>query len=604
MLPAEEVNQSQLHQNLGATLTGANKTRFCVWSPKSGVVELELVGRDDSIAMQKTGSGYHQVEVDGVGPGDRYFYRFDGLPPRPDPASRYQPEGVHGPSEVVPVDFDWTDLNWKGIRREDWVIYELHIGTFTDGGTFVAAIDRLDELVDLGVTAIELMPVADAPGKWNWGYDGVNLFAPNRNYGTPDDLRRLVNAAHAKGLAVFLDVVYNHLGPEGNYLGEIGPYLSRTHRTPWGAGPNFDGAKNCKELRRFFIANAIAWFDEFHFDALRVDAVHCMMDRSEKHVAVEMAEAVDRYRSETGRPAMLIAESNIYNAAMTTATDAGGCGFDAQWSDCFLHTIFSTLRPGEQLTDREYRSTQDLDQVIRTGYIFSGDFGAKPIRQSPAARVDTSTLIYSIQNHDFIGNHPLGLRLHQLTSPEVQRAAAALLILSPAIPMLFMGEEFASDRPFQFFVDFSDSALRRSVVKGRRREYPQHDWSEGSSPVKPAAFHDSKIGNRSDGDEKMVQWYRSLISLRKQWIASGLLCDANLEVDSQPGQGFFTLTYRSDEQTAKVLIRMNPISHNADPIELPDRGSVILDSMGGDLTRDRAEYQLHPNHALVCMTSR
>jgi malto-oligosyltrehalose trehalohydrolase len=594
MLPVEEIEQTKLNQVLGATPTSNNSTRFCVWSPRSRQVQLQLVGQDNPIAMEKSAGGYHQTTVDGIGPGDRYYYRFDELPPRPDPASRYQPEGVHGPSEVVSRDFAWTDQEWSGIRREDWVIYELHIGTFTDQGTFVAAIDRLDELIDLGITAIELMPVADAPGKWNWGYDGVNLFAPNRNYGDPDDLRRLVDAAHAKGLAVFLDVVYNHLGPEGNYLGEIGPYLSRSHRTPWGAGPNFDGARDSKELRRFFIANAIAWFDEYHMDALRVDAVHCMVDHSEKHFVVEMAEAIKSYRNETGQPAMLIAESNIYNAAMTTATDQGGCGFDAQWSDCFLHSVFSTLRPGEQLTDREYRSAKDLDQVLRTGYIFSGDFGAKPFRQSPSDRVDTSSLIYSIQNHDFIGNHPLGMRLHQLASPAVQRAAAAMLILSPAIPMLFMGEEFACDQPFQFFVDFSDSSLRRSVVKGRRREYPQHDWSEGSSPVKPAAFHHSKIGNRSDGDAEMVSWYRNLISLRKQWIESGLLCNENLQIDSNPNQGVFVMRYRDNRQNAAVVIRLNPVHWNAASIQLPVTGQPILDS-----NKNVGNQKLQANHAMV-----
>jgi malto-oligosyltrehalose trehalohydrolase len=480
------------------------------------------------------------------------------------------------------------------------VIYELHVGTFTHDGTFAAAINRLDELVDLGITAIELMPLADAAGKWNWGYDGVNLFAPNHNYGTPNELRQLVDAAHAKGLAVFLDVVYNHLGPEGNYLGEIGPYLSRTHRTPWGSGPNFDGRRHSQELRRFFIANAIAWFDEYHFDALRVDAIHCMVDQSEKHVAVEMAEAVARFRQQSGRPAMLIAESNVYNAKMTALPETGGCGFDAQWSDCFLHTVFSTLRPGEQLTDRQYQETADLDQVIRMGYIFSGDFGTKPVRHSLSARVDTSSLIYSIQNHDFIGNHPLGLRLHQLTSAEVQRAAAALMILSPTIPMLFMGEEFACEKPFQFFVDFGEPRLRRSVVKGRRREYPQHDWSAGSSPTKPGSFFDSKIGDRSDGDKAMIDWYRKLIQLRKTWIANGLLTDSNLKVESNPAQGVFVLQYRSASESATVVIRLTPVQANADPIDWPTQvdwpiqGQVILDS-----TQQGLANGLQANQALV-----
>lgn len=599
MQSIENVDPIDLHKMLGATQVGKDAYRFCVWSPKSRSVSLQIEGRPEPIPLDKTPGGYHQIEVGGVKPGDRYQYYFDEFPGRPDPASRFQPDGVHGPSQVVCPDFEWTDSDWKGVPRSEWVIYELHIGTFTEIGTFASAIDRLDELVELGVTAIELMPVADSPGKWNWGYDGVNLFAPNRNYGSPDDLRRLVDAAHAKGLAVFLDVVYNHLGPEGNYLGEIGPYLSRRHQTPWGAGPNFDHAKHGTQLRRFFVANVIYWLEEFHFDGLRIDAIHCMADDSDQHVVVEMAEAVQAYRNQSGRDARLIAESNLYNADITRPIQQGGCGFDAQWSDCFLHSVFSTLRPGEQLTNRGYREDQDLDQAVRMGFVYEGGFGKEPVRMPLSDRVDTSSLIYSIQNHDFIGNHPLGLRLHQLASAEAQRAAAALMILSPAIPMLFMGEEFACEHPFQFFVDFGDSQLRRSVVKGRRREYPQHDWSTGASPVKPAAFHQSKIGDRSDGDAGMVRWYQDLLRLRRTWIASGLLCDAAMEVESQPQEGLFVMRYRNHDDRATVAVRLNSVSSNAvssnaTPMDWKADGEILLDSNG-----THRQNGLDPNHAIV-----
>ncbi|TWT54170.1 Malto-oligosyltrehalose trehalohydrolase [Rubripirellula amarantea] len=592
---------TELHRHLGGQFVRGGAARFCVWSPTSSQVNVVIVNLDGQVQQTHVMTpvdGYHYLEQSGLGVGARYFYQFDGGPLRPDPASRFQPDGVHGPSMVCSGDesesaFSWTDQSWSGMQRSDLVIYEMHVGTFTDEGTYDSAIARLDELVELGVTAIELLPLADAAGKWNWGYDGVCLFAPNRNYGHPDRLKSFVDAAHSRGLAVILDVVYNHLGPEGNYLGESGPYLSSRHHTVWGSAPNFDDPQYGEQARRFFIANAIYWLDEFHFDGLRVDAIHCMLDDQKPHVVVEMAQAVRDWSVESGRLAILIAESNVYDPGMTQPIHADGCGFDAQWGDCFLHSMFAVVRPGEQLCQRIYQPGDDLDQVLRMGYVYSGTIREPRKRHDLGERVDTMPLVYSIQNHDFIGNHPLGKRLHQLTSLETQRAAAALLILSPAIPMLFMGEEFACEKPFQFFVDFGDEHLRQAVVEGRRREYPQHQWNDGNSPIDPAAFFDSKIGPASNGNASMRAWYQDLIQMRKQLISDGLLSSVNVRIETDLDEGLFRLRYESSSRWAEVIVRLNEKSQMKEPLTIPASGQIVLDSLNSDSER------LEPNHARV-----
>jgi malto-oligosyltrehalose trehalohydrolase len=377
-------------------------------------------------------------------------------------------------------------------------------------------------------------------------------------------------------------VVYNHLGPEGNYLGESGPYLSSKHTTVWGAAPNFDDPTHGPELRRWFIANAVHWYHEYHIDGLRVDAIHCMKDESETHVVAEMSQAVKEWSHESARPAMLIAETNVYDPNMLAPLDDGGIGFDAQWCDDFLHSVFAVVRPGEQLCHRSYVQDTDLDQTLRMGYVYEGTLRGERGRQLPESRVDTQGLIYAIQHHDFIGNHPLGRRLHQLTSPETQRAAAALLILSPAIPMLFMGEEYACERPFQFFVDFTDDHLREAVVEGRKREYPQHDWVHGTLPIDPNAFHDSKIQTAEVGDREMRDWYRSLIRLRKEWQANGWLNDANLTVENDLEHGFFSMRYSLGAAIATVAVRLAADREDEEVYNPPElSGELILDSRHG-----------------------
>ena len=583
----------------GAQLVSPDTTRFRVWAPTARDVSVELVEGNRQIQLVKTDDGMFAGEAPSCGAGSRYFYRIDDGDPRPDPASRFQPEGVHGPSQVVDVDFQWSDEDWKGVARHDLIVYELHIGTFTSQGTFLSAIDRLDELVELGVTAIELMPVATSAGRWNWGYDGVNLFAPMAAYGTPEHLRRFVDAAHAKGLAVILDVVFNHLGPEGNYLADVGPYLSLKHQTVWGAAPNFDDPQYGAMLRDFIISAALIWLDEYHFDGLRVDAIHCMRDDSDTHIAIDMSREIRQWSNETGRPVTLIAESNVYDPNMLDPIEKGGVGFDAEWCDDFLHSVFAVVRPGEQLCHRSYQST-DLKQTLEKGYIYRGTLSVKDQREQPTKRVDTSGLIYSIQHHDFIGNHPLGKRLHQLTDRKTQRAAAALLMLSPAIPMMFMGEEFCCEQPFQFFVDFGDEALRQGVVEGRKREYPQHDWSGGVLPTDPVAFEQSKIGSIADGDSSMRDWYIKLINARKQWRALGLLSDEHLSVIANPDSGLYILHYRTFKAFANVVVRLTAHGEDAKAIELPlVEAPIVLDSLPGVCEPN----ELTANHAKVFFDS-
>lgn len=607
MVNPATVATPKLHQVLGAHVLNDDRTRFCVWAPSHEHVWVELVEPGRRIEMDRLEHGFHFAEIDGVTSGCLYRYVLgetgtdSSQAGRPDPASRYQPQGVHGPSMVVAKDHHWNDADWTGVRREDLVIYELHLGAFTQEGTFLSAIDRLDELVELGMTAIELMPIADSAGGWNWGYDGVNLFAPNRNYGTPRDLCRLVDAAHNKGLAVFLDVVYNHLGPEGNYLGEYDSYLSEHHTTVWGAAPNFDDPRFGRELRRFFIANAIHWLDEYHLDGLRIDAIHCMRDDSETHIVSELSQCVRDWSSETGRPAMLIAESNVYDPNMLAPASQDGMGFDAEWCDDFLHSVFAVARPGEQLCHRPYRSGTDLEQTLRFGYVYEGTLRDQRGRATPQESVDRAGLVYSIQHHDFIGNHPLGKRLHQVTSRDFQRASAALMLLSPAIPMMFMGEEFACEHPFHFFVDFSDEPLRQAVVAGRQREYPQHDWSGGAMPIEPEAFYSSKIGACEDGDLRMRDWYRQLILQRKNWIRSGLLQDKNLTVLTDVKKGCYCLRYERGSLIGTVAVQLSSTSEDERIVRL---GSAFPDDRFGELLLDSrseptASDALHSNHAKV-----
>ncbi|TWT73107.1 HAD family hydrolase [Allorhodopirellula solitaria] len=620
----------------GAVPVGHRRTQFTVFAPAHESLTLEIqpndasAGEPRSVELTRNQSGFFTACVDECPVGTDYRLRIgsqaasveDRQPSIPDPASRYQPAGVHGPSRVVSQQFPWQhDDRTRCERREELVIYELHIGAFTKEGTFTGAIERLDELVELGITAIELMPIAQCPGRWNWGYDATHWFAPMNAMGTPDDLRGLVDAAHARGLHVFADVVYNHFGPEGNYWSQLGDYFSTRHDTPWGASPNFDAGDSATAIRRLVIDNAIYWLDEFHLDGLRVDAIHCMRDHSEEHITRQFGREVRQWSERAQRRVWLIAETNVYDGSMTAPLDENGCGFDAQWGDDFAHALLACVRSHDRLTVRTYQPHEDLARALQRGYVFRGDVGGDRGREelgdATAQRVDTSSVVYCIQNHDFIGNHPLGQRFHQITAPETQAAAATLLLLSPAIPMLFMGEEFACENPFAFFVDFGDESLRQAVVEGRRHEYPQHDWSGGVLPTDEHAFESARIGAVAAGNLAMHHWYRELIAVRREFTQSGLLAGEHLIVRTDTERGCYALQFRRGEEQLIVVCRLADPSQSLHPndgtMSGPDIAEflqingelppLLLDSRAALSGDPNGSLELHFNHAVVLHTS-
>jgi maltooligosyltrehalose trehalohydrolase len=463
-------------------------THFRVWAPTAGRLEVVLEDTDQpaSHSMTKAADGTFSALVPGVGAGDRYRYRVDGQGPFPDPASRFQPEGVHGPSEVIdPKRFVWSDSAWRGIELDDLIIYELHVGTFTPAGTFACVIDHLDYLVELGVTAIELMPVADFPGRRNWGYDGVDLFAPARCYGRPDDLRRLVDAAHGRGLAVLLDVVYNHLGPDGNYLSAYSPYyFSKHHPTTWGAALNLDGDHSAM-VREFFIKNALHWISEYHFDGLRLDATHALADEGPRHLLAELSAAV--HGAVTDRRVLLIAEDHRNLDTLVKPEAEGGWGLDAVWADDFHHQIRRLLAGDHEGYYRDYAGTiADLVETVRKGWFYCGQHSINwnEARGTDPAEIPPRRFVHCLQNHDQIGNRALGERLHHQIDLAAYRAATALLLCSPATPLLFMGQEWTASTPFLFFTDHH-KRLGQRVTEGRRNEFKNF-----------SAFSDPNIRNQ------------------------------------------------------------------------------------------------------------
>ena len=502
----------------------ADGVDFRVWAPDRKSVEVVIYTDGSpatSQALQRDAPGYWSGHITGLQAGARYMYRLDGTTDRPDPASRHQPDGVHGPSMVVDPNFGWTDQSWRGLPREDLVVYELHVGAATTDGTFEALIERLANLRELGITAIELMPVADFPGDRNWGYDGVDLYAPARAYGGVDGLKRLVDAAHAHGLAVILDAVYNHLGPAGNYLRDYSPrYFTDRHHTPWGEALNFDGPGS-REVREFFVANALHWAHEYHFDGLRLDATHAIIDDSPVHILQEIAERV-RASLPPDRRFLLIAEDGRNEARLVRPTEVGGYGLDAVWADDLHHTVRVTLTGENDGYYRDYaRGAEEIAATLRGGWLFQGQPAPRTgePRGTPAGDLPVAAFVHCIQNHDQVGNRALGERLHHDVSPAAYRAASALLLLSPYIPMLFMGQEWAASSPFLFFTDH-DPDLGRLVTEGRRREFKHFSafaHAEVPDPQAADTFRRSKLDwaeRTREPHAGALRLYRDLLALR------------------------------------------------------------------------------------------
>ena len=531
----------------GATLLDG-EVAFRVWAPNAKRVTLRLVGDGDH-AMQRSADGAFAAVLPARA-GDRYFYRVDDGQPVPDPVSRLLPEGVHGPTEIVdPNSFVWTDRNWGGVALRDAIIYELHVGTFTPAGTLDAAIERLPYLRDLGVTLIELMPVAAFPGTRNWGYDGVSPYSVQNSYGGPDALKRFVNAAHAHSLGVLLDVVYNHLGHEGNYLRQFGPYFTSRHHTPWGEAINFDGPGSAG-VRRFFVDNALYWIREYHLDGLRLDAVQTIYDESPQHILAEIEQNVQALARELGRQVLVIAESDANDPALVRQAPSG-YGLDAVWSDDFHHALHALLTGERHGYYQDFGALTQLARALEAGFVFQGEhfkFWGKPRGGSPAG-VPLERHVICTQNHDQVGNRARGERLSALVSAAAQKLASALLLLGAETPLLFMGQEYGETAPFQYFTDYSDPELARAVSEGRRREFPEFSREQVPDPQDPATLARSRLNwETATRDNELLGWYRALIALRKRCVTAGVrTCRAQVEGSR------LTLSIPAEKPTVVVL---------------------------------------------------
>lgn len=511
------------YPSLGATVT-PHGARFDVWAPASARVEVLIGEPPVPHLLEPRAEGYFSGEIAEIRSEERYRFRLDGGDPLPDPCSRFQPEGVHGPSEVIdPAAFPWTDAGWMGIEMRGQVIYELHAGTFSEQGTFAGVTAQLEALRDLGVTVIELMPVAAFPGRWNWGYDGVSLFAPSQNYGHPDDLRRLVDTAHGLGLAVILDVVYNHLGPDGNYLRQFSPdYFTDRHHTLWGEAINYDGERS-RAVRDFAIANACMWIREYHLDGLRLDATDSIKDDSEPHLLHELTAAV---RGAAGnRGVVIIAEDARNDVRIIRTAGSGGYGLDGVWADDFHHALRVALTGARENYYAAFLgSPEEIARAITEGFVFQGD--VFPVSGAPRGTAVTDeaaeSFVFCIQNHDQVGNRPFGDRLHHGINAGRYLAASALLLFAPETPLIFMGQEYATDAPFLYFTDHHDE-LGALVTEGRRREFAGFEAFSHErlrdlipDPQQPETFLSSRL---DDADRErhagIYRWYRDLIAFRR-----------------------------------------------------------------------------------------
>ncbi len=571
---------------------------FQVWAPAARTVAVRIGSKTHP--LQRAERGWWQAGIEEAAPGTEYSFELDGGEPIPDPRSAFQPMGINGPSQLVDhTRFRWTDSHWQARPLSSAVIYELHIGTFTPEGTFLSAIDRLDHLVELGISHVEIMPVCQFSGNSGWGYDGVDLFAPHRGYGTPDDLKRLIDTCHAKGLAVLLDVVYNHLGPAGNYLSRFGPYFTSAYNTPWGSAVNLDH-HGSSQVRQFLLDNALMWLRDYHFDGLRLDAIHAFHDSSATHFLEALSSAVDSLSAHLGRHFVLIAESDLNDPRVVTPREAGGFGIDAQWNDDFHHALHAVLTGENNGYYQDFGSLEQLAKTIQRAFIYDGIYS--PFRESihgkPASGLSGHHFLAYAQNHDQIGNRAQGERLSHLVSLAKSKIAAALVFTSPFIPMLFQGEEFGASSPFQYFTHHDDPELGRQVSEGRKNEFKTFGWSpdEIPDPQDEATFRRSKLNwdeIAADSHGVLLEWHKQLIRLRRAHpcLTDGRMEDAEVRFDEKAS--WFTMkrgdvqvvcNLSGERQAIPVTVEGSRIELCSDPrqtmleesIELPGEGLAIL----------------------------
>lgn len=570
-----------------------------VWAPRAHTVALQH--KHTLIDMLKHADGWWRVSVE-IEHGDDYGYWVDNQGPFPDPRSRWQPNGAHGLSRYFAKPFSWTDQQWRGVAHKEAIIYELHVGTFTQEGTHQGIIDRLDHLCELGVTHIELLPVAQFSGEHGWGYDGVQLYAPHHAYGSPDALMQLVDACHAKGLGIILDVVYNHLGPSGNYLGHFAPYFHNHYHTPWGQAVNVDGFHS-PEVRRYFIDNALMWLNDFHFDGLRLDAVQTIMDGSAIHFLEQLAEEVDQLQATQDRPLILIAESHMNDSRLMLSRPNGGYGLQAQWHDDFHHAVYAFLTGEQAGYFQDYGQIEQITEVLNNGVYFHGQFChyRQRLLGRPPEGLSGENFVAYIQNHDQVGNRPGGERLCHLLNLGQMKIAAALLLTSPFIPMLFQGEEWGASTPFFYFTDHHEDKLAKDIKRGRRHEAQEFGWplTHFSDPQEPDSFTRSQLSwddMSGDQNHELLEWYKQLLVLRRRH--SSLQCGAFLKgsahVDAKSKvisviRGDFELICNCSDSHQNVTARisgckLNLPSHgeirvHSDHVSLPPHSAVLLDRL-------------------------
>ncbi len=556
--------------------------RFEIWAPRAE----KMAVRANGVTLPMDGpdeDGWWRRDIDDATPGTDYGFLIDeDTKCYPDPRSAWQPNGVHGLSRIYDQGaFAWDHAKFQPVPLASGIVYEVHIGTFTEEATLDAAIGKLDYLVDLGITHVELMPVAAFAGERGWGYDGVAIYAVHEPYGGPDALKRFVNAAHNKGLAVLLDVVYNHFGPVGNYTGKFGPYLTDAHKTPWGGAVNLEDAGS-REVRRFFLDNALMWMRDFHIDGLRLDAVHALVDRSAIHFLEQLAAETETLSAILARQLVLIAESDLNDPRIVTPREAGGFGMDAQWSDDFHHALFTVLnRNPEAGYYADFGSLEKLAKSLEQTFVYDGIYSRyrRRVHGRPVGKLSQHRFLGYIQNHDQVGNRAVGDRISHVAGLDRAKVAAAIVLMSPFIPMIFQGEEWAASSPFQYFANHEDPEMARSVSEGRRKEFAAFGWnpSQIPDPESPETFHRSKLNWKEAGQREhatMLEWYRDLIRLRRATPCLN---------DGEPGH--IRVTYNEDAkwlcmQRGPITVICN-LGDGDHSFTLPKGGEVILASREG-----------------------
>ena len=570
---------------IGAWANADGGADFAVWGPLLENLELRILTPERAaVPMTKDSHGFWHATVERIQTGSTYWYRINDKHDRPDPGSFYQPEGVHQPSQLIDhAAFRWSDSTWRGTELSRMTMYELHVGTFTPQGTFDAIIPRLDDLKALGINTIQLMPVGQFPGERNWGYDGAYLFAVQNSYGGPDGLKKFVDSCHAKGIAVILDVIYNHLGPEGNYIAEYCPYFTDKYHTPWGKAVNYDDAYS-DGVRNFVVQNTIYWFEQYHIDGLRLDAVHGIFDTGAKHILQELSEEVEAYDRQTGRKHYLIAESDLNDVRVILPRNRGGYGLDAQWSDDFHHSVHTLLTGDANGYYVDFGRPEHLVKALEEGFVNSWDYSIYRKRHhgSSSCEATGDQLVVFSQNHDQVGNRLLGDRLLTIAGFEAAKLAATITVLSPFVPLLFMGEEYGEDAPFPFFVSHGDPDLVAGVREGRKAEFRHFGWQKDPpDPQSERTFLSAKLdwSKRETGRYKVIlDYYTKLFALRSESPALRNLSKTDMTVHQYGETRVLGVLRRHPHGDIYALYNMAEEEVKLHIAEIPGVGTTILDS--------------------------